>query len=129
MPMKRVLSVGQCAADHFGLSQAIQRHFDAEVIAAHTASEAKDKLQQETFALVLVNRVFDADGTSGIQFIKGLKVEENWRPVPIMLVSNHEHAQRRAVEAGAVPGFGKAVLGQQEMLARLNPFLEAHQAD
>jgi len=123
--MKRVLSIGQCAADDFALSRAIRRHFDAEVIAAQTAAEALDKLRENSFALVLVNRVFDADDTSGIEFIKELKIEENLRQVPVMLVSNHQDAQREAVEAGAVPGFGKGALGQPPMLARLDPFLEA----
>jgi hypothetical protein len=36
-----------------------------------------------------------------------------------MLVSNHEDAQREAVQAGALPGFGKASLGQPAMIARL----------
>jgi hypothetical protein len=42
----------------------------------------------------------------------------------VMLVSNHEDAQRAAVEAGAVPGFGKAALGHPAMLARMGNYLD-----
>ena len=52
-----------------------------------------------------------------------LKSEERLRDVPIMLVSNYEDAQQRAVEKGALPGFGKASLGQPHMLARLKSIL------
>ena len=41
----------------------------------------------------------------------------------MMLVSNYEDAQNEAVAAGALPGFGKASLGQPHMLARLRPLL------
>jgi hypothetical protein len=41
-----------------------------------------------------------------------------------MLVSNFEHAHRDALKAGAHPGFGKAALGESEMLECVRPFLE-----
>ena len=45
------------------------------------------------------------------------------RRVPVMLVSNYEDAQREAVAKGALPGFGKAALGQPHTLARLRAVL------
>src|SRR5437762_11331615 len=111
MSMQRVLSIGQCGADHAGIAMAIRRHFEAEVVPARTADEALAELRQGTFALVLVNRTLDADGSSGIDVVSRLKNEEGLE-VPVMLVSNYEDSQREAVEAGAVPGFGKAALGQ-----------------
>jgi two-component system chemotaxis response regulator CheY len=125
MTAKRVLSVGQCWADHSAISRTLQRHFGADVIRADSTADAVDQLRQKTFDLVLVNRVFDADGTSGLKLVQQLKQEQELHQVPVMLVSNYEDAQQEAVSAGAVPGFGKAALGLPQMLARVKPFLEA----
>src|SRR5947208_2898845 len=107
MVAKRVLSVGQCMADHGSISRTLHRSFGAEVVAAHTADEALERLRHDTFALVLVNRVLDADGSSGLDLISRVKADEGLRPVPVMLVSNYQDAQGQAVAAGAEPGFGK----------------------
>jgi two-component system chemotaxis response regulator CheY len=122
--MKRVLSVGQCGADHFGISRTLQLHFEAEVVAAHTPEEALSRLRQGDFALILVNRVLDSDGSSGLDLVKQLKVNDDLRELPVMLVSNYEDAQEEAIRAGAVPGFGKSALGQPRMLDRVRLFLK-----
>jgi two-component system chemotaxis response regulator CheY len=125
MSGKRVLSVGQCGADHGGISWSLRGEFDAEVVAASVADEALRLLRNKSFDLVLVNRVFDYDGTSGVDLIRRLKADETLRNVPVMLVSNYADAQAAAVQAGAVPGFGKAELGRTEMFERVRPFLAA----
>jgi two-component system chemotaxis response regulator CheY len=124
MAAPHVLSVGQCFADHGAISRTLGQQFAAEVVAADTAAEALAAVRQQVFDLVLVNRVLDADGSSGLEVIRQIKADEAVRQVPVMLVSNHEDAQRQAVELGALPGFGKAALGQPPMLARLKPFLQ-----
>jgi two-component system, chemotaxis family, chemotaxis protein CheY len=124
MTAKRVLSVGQCMADHGAISRTLQRHFGAEIEAVDTAADALARLRQEVYNLVLVNRVGDADGASGVSLVEQLKADEALRAIPVMLVSNYEDAQREAVQAGALPGFGKAALGQPHMLARLAPLLQ-----
>ncbi|HEV3262731.1 MAG TPA: response regulator [Gemmataceae bacterium] len=123
MSDKRVLSVGQCFADHSAISRTFQRHFAAEVVHADSASEAIERLRKENFDLVLVNRVLDADGSDGLNLVKQIKAEEPPRDIPVMLVSNYEDSQRQAVELGALPGFGKAALGQPAMVARLKAAL------
>jgi CheY-like chemotaxis protein len=120
---KRVLSVGQCFADHSGITRVLRGSFGAEVIASDSAQDALEKLREGSFALVLVNRVLDADGSSGMDVIGAIQAEESLRSVPVMLVSNYEDAQAEAVQTGAVPGFGKAALGQPHMLARVKPYL------
>ena len=92
-------------------------------MSADTQEEALEKLRQEAFALVFVNRVFDADGSSGLDLIRRIKADEQLQAVPVMLVSNYEDAQTEAAEAGAAPGFGKAALGQRRMLDRVRAFL------
>jgi len=118
-----VLSVGQCFADHSSIARVFRTSFGAEVVAADSSRDALEQLRQETFALVLVNRVLDADGSSGLDLIRAIKTEDELRAVPVMLVSNYDEAQAQAVQAGAAPGFGKAALGQPHMLARVEPYL------
>ena len=93
--------------------------------AAATRADALASLRQEAFALVLVNRVLDADGDSGVDLIRQIKTDETLRTTPVLLVSNYADAQKEAVAAGAEAGFGKAELGQPAMLERVRPFLEA----
>ena len=112
-----------------------RRHFlglaraGAEAIPAATQAEALEQLRQEAFDLVLVNRVFDADGDSGVDLIQRIKADEALKTTPVMLVSNYADAQREAVKAGAEPGFGKTSLGRLEMLDKVRPFLEQREAD
>jgi len=123
MTTRRVLSIGQCAADHDSIRRMFEEHLQAEVIPADTAREAVDQLRAGGFSLVLVNRLLDADGSPGFQIIKQLKQDEQLGQIPVMLVTNYEQHQREAVAAGAVPGFGKAELGTPETLERLREYL------
>ena len=123
MTAKRILSVGQCGADHGSISRVFQRAFAAEVVGVDTTVEALEKMRREAFALVLVNRIFDVDGSSGLEFIKQVKGDEALAATPVMLVSNYMDAQKLAVEAGAAPGFGKAELGAVQMIERMKGVL------
>ena len=123
MSVKRVLSVGQCFADHSSLLRTFRTHFGAEVVGADSAPEALALLEREAFDLVLVNRIFDADGGPGLDFIRQLMQEPLRGRVPVMLVSNYDWAQEEAVQAGARPGFGKSSLGQAPMLERVRAVL------
>jgi CheY-like chemotaxis protein len=123
MATKRVLSVGQCAMDHGNISRMLTGHFQAEVVPADTAEEALDLVRGGGFDLVLVNRVFDSNGGSGLDLIRRLKA--GGQAPPVMLVSNYEDAQKEAVAAGALPGFGKGALGTPATLGRLRAALGA----
>ena len=123
MPAKRVLSVGQCFADHNSIARVIRQHFDAEVVPAETADEALALLREQPFDLVLVNRVLEGDTTSGVDLVAQVKGDEALRGVPVMLVSNHDEPQREAVARGALPGFGKAALGHPQTASRLRTVL------
>ena len=120
---KRVLSLGQCAADQWSMSRVLQTSFDVEVIAADRFADAEEQLRQGGIDLMLVNRVLDRDGSSGLDFIRQMKADDVLRQVPVMLVSNYTDAQRQAVALGALPGFGKAVLEDAATLTRLRDFL------
>jgi two-component system chemotaxis response regulator CheY len=126
MSAKRVLSVGQCEADHRRIVRALAA-FSVEIVAADDADGALARLREGRFALVLVNRVFDADGGSGIELIRRVKADAALRSVPVMLVSNFEDAQEEAVAAGAQPGFGKSALYGPLVAERVRPYLDGPQ--
>ena len=123
MARKKVLNVGHCHADGPAITRMIQKNFDADVIPAETFEDALALLRQQPFDLVLVNRVLDADGTSGQQLIEKIKADEKLKEAPVMLVSNYDNYQKDAVKAGALPGFGKAALGSPATVARLKKYL------
>ena len=129
MSRKKVLSLGQCGADHSSIRWMLASQFDADVSAAATSEEALALLRQDDFALILVNRVLDYDGGSGLDFIDRLKHDEQFRGLPVMLVSNYEDAQQQAVARGALPGFGKSALRQAETLERLAAALGAARSE
>ena len=121
----RILSVGQCSADHGMISGHLARALDARVTGARTATEALASLRAGAFDLVLVNRVGDADGVPGLDLIRTLKADPDLEGVPVMLVSNYADAQAQAVGLGALPGFGKAELAAAGTGERLKAALVA----
>jgi CheY-like chemotaxis protein len=123
MSTPRVLDVGQCGYDHPRISALLRTHFGAEVVQAHSASEALDHLRKGPFDLVLVNRVFDRTSEEGLDLIRKLKADPKSSAVPVMLVSNFPESQAEAVAAGAVPGFGKAALDAPATRERLEKAL------
>lgn len=121
--MKRVLSVGQCGADHGAIDRLIGRHFEAAVTAADDLEDTLAQLRSGSFHLVLVNRRLDLDGSDGLEVIRHIKSDEALRPTPVMLVTNYPDFQQQAVTAGAEPGFGKAELAAPETHELLAKFL------
>lgn len=91
---------------------------DIAVVSPATEKELEAHLTPRS--LLLVNRVLEpgfAEDSSGIALIRKLAALPN--PPRMILVSNYEDAQAQAVEAGALPGFGKAQLGKPETRQRL----------
>jgi two-component system chemotaxis response regulator CheY len=123
MSSKRILSLGQCGADHAAISWAVRAHLEVDVVAAATSDEAVTLLRDEDFDLVLVNRVLDYDGSLGVDFVGRLKEDPDLKDVPVMLVSNHEDAQQEAVRRGALAGFGKSALRDPQTINLLKKAL------
>ena len=121
-----VISVGQCGYDNSRIRSLI-RSIDSTVEIKETDSH------QETMevlaslgeaALVLVNRVFDMDGASGMEFISQLKSKESeFAAIPVMLVSNYEKSQAEAIANGAISGFGKSELQSVETRRKIESVL------
>ena len=115
---KRVLDIGNCGPDHGAIERMIRSNFDAEVDAAHTGADAMPMLTSQNYDLVMVNRILDIDGSSGMQVITD--VLRDFPKVPVMLITNYEEHQQAAVDAGAVRGFGKNAVeapGTAELLS------------
>jgi len=122
--MKHVLNVGQCAMDHSSIRQWIEDRFDAHVVPAHDARDALKQLRAGHFDLVLVNRKLDSDDSDGLEIVRAIKADASLTALPVMLVSNYADAQAEAVAAGAIPGFGKAQLSNEQTQERLRAVLE-----
>jgi DNA-binding NarL/FixJ family response regulator len=120
----RILSVGQCGFDHMSISGYLVDRFNAQVEAANGLEDARSAMRSARFNLVLVNRVLDQDGSSGLDLIHALREESGAAGIPMMLVSDLPEAQRAACTLGAAPGFGKAELYGNETFERIRLVLE-----
>ena len=109
-----VLDVGQCDMDHSAIRRVVES-LGATVRRAHSRKEALKCIEAESFALILVNRIFDMTGEEGLDLIeemcRGGRVD-----CPVMIVSNYPDAQAEAIKRGAVQGFGKTALRDSRTL-------------
>jgi DNA-binding NtrC family response regulator len=103
-----VLSVGQCGFDDSSIARLVRNELGASLDRAYSADDARRKIAEKKYDLILLNRVFDGDGSSGVDLIAELNKQGN--APPMILVSNYDDAQQAAVAAGAFPGFGKSAL-------------------
>lgn len=110
--MREVVLVGHCGPDMFMLKNAIARALpDAEIKNVNSMDDLERQLgDAPDGSALLVNRVLDGSfpSTSGIDLIRTLAAHDT--APRAMLISNHDHAQTEAVDAGAQPGFGKSAL-------------------
>ena len=120
---KNVIDVGQCDPDHSSISGLLKQHFDVTVHRANSHAEAIAMTAELKPALVLINRLYDADGSEGMETLRTLKADDATASVPVMIVSNYSDAQDAAVAAGAVQGFGKASLTSQSTVDLLQEYL------
>ncbi|MDA0658742.1 MAG: response regulator [Planctomycetota bacterium] len=121
--MKRVLDVGNCSADHATIRDVVETHCDAKVDSADNLAQTMVKLTTETYDLVLVNRIMDRDGSSGLEIINTIKQDDRFREVPVMLITNYDEYQQKAIAAGAVRGFGKSSVDSNETARLLKSHL------
>lgn len=119
---KTVLSVGQCRPDSAAIAHYLKTHFKANVLLADLPEQALTVLNENPVDLVLLNRKLDIDSSDGLAILPLIRT--SCRPdVPVMLVSNYADWQQKAVEMGAVYGFGKAELNRPETRDRLAAIL------
>lgn len=120
--MRIAVSVGQCGYDDSRLRSFLREIAPGIVIRSTDDLEGTVReLEQggNTVCLVLVNRLLDRDGSSGIEVIRKLKTKPCTAGIPVMLISNFEDAQANALAEGAMPGFGKSAIGTDSARKRL----------
>jgi len=122
---RKILDVGQCDADHSRISTMLNENFEVEIHRAHSHDEAIKLALDTSFDLIMINRLLDADSSPGMDVLNSLKSQPATADTPTMVISNFEDAQTAAVEAGAVPGFGKAALNSGETTTVLAKYLSA----
>lgn len=106
--LKRIALVGHCSFDSASLTHAASRVPGVEDVLRINSDAELEKVADGS-TLLLINRVLDGrfPVDHGVELIKRLKASANGSAPKMMLISNFEDAQAAAVEAGALPGFGK----------------------
>ena len=114
-----VLSVGQCRPDQAAITHFLTSHFDVQVLTTDSMQQSIEVLRSQPVDLVLINRKLDADYSDGMEILKYIRSQPEWKVVNVMLVSNFPEWQEKAVALGAVMGFGKAELNQPKTRERI----------
>jgi len=113
------LLIGHCGPDSAYLRSTIRAASPrARILSADDDAELEQALA-EPVDLVLLNRELGYGFTlqKGVDLIAHLRAA---RPgLRMMLVSNYPEAQSEAVNAGALPGFGKRELGKPHVVEML----------
>jgi DNA-binding NarL/FixJ family response regulator len=117
----RILDVGQCGIDGPRLRRFLTSELNAQVDRADTKDQALSFAARNSYRLVLVNRVLNADRSPGLDVIAALKTQHP--DLKIMLVSDQPDAQQQAAALGAVRGFGKSALESEETVGLLRSAL------
>jgi hypothetical protein len=122
---KKVLLVGHCGPDSSYLRIAVKSALGEATLLAADDNNELDKALQQSLDLILFNRDlgYGFEPPTGVEMIRALK--KRGLGMNMMLVSNYQDAQTEAVQAGAVPGFGKREIGSP----RVKQILQAAVAD
>lgn len=113
--MKTVLDIGNCDADHGFIKGMLQSNFGASLIRAHKLDDALAALKEHEVDLIMFNRLLDTDGSEGMEVFRQIKASE-FGSIPAMLITNYQEHQQAAIAEGAIQGFGKAALYDEETL-------------
>tara|TARA_R110002095_G_scaffold207151_1_gene191841 strand:- start:20548 stop:20886 length:339 start_codon:yes stop_codon:yes gene_type:complete len=109
--------------DANGIARFLTSHFDVVIEESDVEVDTMEKLKQQSYDLVMINRKLDADYSDGIELIQKIKKSSDVKPCRLMLVSNFPEYQEEAVQAGAEYGIGKKEYRNPETVARLQPYL------
>lgn len=116
-PMKTVLDIGNCDADHLFITTMLKSNFDVKVLRAHRLSDAITVLESNAVDLILFNRLLDVDGSEGMEVFRNIKSKPEFESIPAMLITNYEEHQEKAMTEGAVRGFGKSAISSDATVA------------
>ncbi len=119
--MNNVLIVGHCDLDHPQITSLIENNFSAKVTRVKLLKKVTEYLEKQNFDLVIINRIGAFDQESALELIKKIK-QDGHSNVPLMMVTNLKDQMDKAVEIGAVPGYGKDKLHDKETLSLLSKY-------
>src|SRR3954447_12569089 len=125
---KKIALVGHCGPDSSFLRIAVSKaERDSHVYMVDDDSSLK-RVLDDGVDLLLLNRELDYgfDEREGVALIRKLRTA--YPNVKTMLVSNYPDAQQAAVQAGALPGFGKRELGTPRVPELIRAALEEQPA-
>jgi len=120
--MKNVLIVGHCDLDHPQIASLIEKNFSAKVRRVKMLKKTIECLEKQDYELVIINRIGAFDQESGLDLIKKIKQDGRFK-APLMMVTNYKDQMDKAVEIGAVPGYGKDKLCDKETIELLSKYL------
>jgi DNA-binding NarL/FixJ family response regulator len=122
---KTVLLVGHCGPDSSYLRMIIKKAAgDVSILSADDAGEFTRVLEKTEPDLILFNRElgYGFEPATGVETIKLLRASKP--NLKTMLVTNYPDVQQAAIQAGALPGFGKRELGTPKVLEILRAALD-----
>jgi DNA-binding response OmpR family regulator len=120
--MKNVLIVGHCDLDNPQITLLIEKNFSAKVTRVKLLKMTMGYLEKQEYDLVIINRVGAFDQEGGLELIKGIKKDGRF-DTPLMMITNYKEQMGKAIECGAVPGYGKDNLYDEETIKLLSKYL------
>jgi len=120
--MKNVLIVGHCDLDNPQITSLIEKSFSSNVTRLKLSKRVIEYLEKENYDLVIINRIGAFDQESGLNLIKKIKEDGRFK-APLMMVTNYKDQMDKAIETGAVPGYGKDKLHDKGTLEMLSKYL------
>ncbi len=120
--MKNVLIVGHCDLDHPQITSLIEKNFSGKVTRVKLSKKTIEYLEKQNYDLVIINRIGAFDQESGLELIKSIKQDGRFK-MPLMMITNYKDQMDKAVEIGAVPGYGKDKLHDKDTIELLSKYL------
>ena len=122
---KKVVLVGHCGPDSSFLRMAVSSAAKGLQVLSADTEEELDAVLADKPDLVLFNRLLDFGFPEheGVAVIRRLRAAHP--DLRMMLVSNFDDAQQKAVAAGALPGFGKREIGTPKVADLLRKALNS----
>jgi len=120
---KKVALIGHCGPDSSYLRMAVMSASKGVKVIGADEREELAKAIEDGVDLLLFNRElgYGFDEEMGVDVIKRLRAEHP--ELKMMLVTNYPDVQKAAIEAGALPGFGKRELGSPRVVQLLKDAL------
>ena len=111
--MKNVLIVGHCDLDNPQITSLIEKNFSAKVTREKLLKKTMGCLEKQDYDLVIINRIGAFDQEEGLELIKEIKKDGRFN-TPLMMITNFKEQMDKAIESGAVQGYGKDKLYDEE---------------